>query len=535
MAMGIPLLFRPSLGFRPTLLLVVTAAGMQLRGEPENMLSKIGVFAAEQLSDRGLPSSLEGFVVPGHAAAAVTGPRFIQQLTNYWDLQYTGSVTVGGQEMRALFDTGSFEQYVLSKVCSACGDRERLYKNEQLSNKTAEVLGIASFGSGTVFTTEVMDSVEMGPIVANKTFIWAVTDAKMDILEENSFEMIFGIGPPATAVTLAEADATSARDEANERVDEGGSITPEMRESIVRYDGSLAHAKKAKPFVRETGVTCVSYCLKKPSGSEGIMVWNDDAVGKYPDRFLEVSVDGTDFWSAPVSGAWLGRVGSWSTGHSRIDITPKERVSLGCLSRTCKAILDTGSSLIAAPSHAVAAIYEVVEHWVSSGGTCDDLSGLPDLELDLGGVKLSLPAESYVGKAFGGLAFDVQPLMPNFGRRRVEKGIGGSCEVLIAEIGDIIPGDSVWILGLPFFRKYFTAFTLRGSQAGTVAFSEADSDCQPWLAPAVSSLKTVHSQVGQRPAVLYVNASMIRPGTTLRQFGVAKQKLWTADEIREQH
>merc|ERR1719271_1401856 len=44
-----------------------------------------------------------------------------QELENFGDMQYTAEVQVGGQPLRAIPDTGSFDMLAFSSRCATCG------------------------------------------------------------------------------------------------------------------------------------------------------------------------------------------------------------------------------------------------------------------------------------------------------------------------------------------------------------------------------------------------------------------------------
>jgi len=166
-----------------------------------------------------------------------------------------------------------------------------------------------------------------------------------------------------------------------------------------------------------------------------------------------------------------------------------------------------------------------VDTWVSEGGTCDDLSRLPDLEFELGGVKLSLPAETYIGQAYGEIAEDISAFMPNYKRTELSSSTVSNCQPLIMTIDVDSDDGPMWILGMPFFRKYYTNFQFNNSIAGSMAFSVADENCEPGFSPATADLLMGLEKSGSRPAQMLVDASKIRlPGPVTRSKALSKLK-----------
>merc|ERR1711879_906613 len=86
---------------------------------------------------------------------------------------------------------------------------------------------------------------------------------------------------------------------------------------------------------------------------------------------------------------------------------------VGCYNGNCSAVIDTGTSLIVAPTEMANKIFDAMKEWIEAGGTCDDLSKLPDLEFNLNGKPFSLPPDLYVGTLEGELEEDMREFMPH--------------------------------------------------------------------------------------------------------------------------
>merc|ERR1711879_904767 len=85
----------------------------------------------------------------------------------------------------------------------------------------------------------------------------------------------------------------------------------------------------------------------------------------------------------------------------------------------------------------------------------------------------------------------------------------------------------LWILGMPFFRKYYTNFKfvnyagkLSMPVATTMSFSVADSKCRPGHSPEEDIGKS--SLVEKRPTQLRVDASKLRVNYLVRKVHAAK-------------
>jgi len=132
-----------------------------------------------------------------------------------------------------------------------------------------------------------------------------------------------------------------------------------------------------------------------------------------------------------------------------------ENMELGC-THGCDAIIDSGTSVIAAPSFAVR---QVAEALTQLNSNCSNLEALPDLVFKLGGHTFSLPPSSYVAEVIGDVPEYLKAKMPFLGSSK------RACELMIMDMGGITEGGEMWILGVPFFRKYYTTFELGSSLA----------------------------------------------------------------------
>merc|ERR1719223_2128426 len=129
-----------------------------------------------------------------------------------------------------------------------------------MSAQTTWRHGISTFGSGTLFSDEVIDNVSIGPVVSSNLSFWSVTDADMSIIQNDNFQAIFGLGPPPSALKMARMLAKNARQAIAQFVDDGYNVTDRIREMKARYEGSLIHAQTSVSFVQSTGLTSMSVC-----------------------------------------------------------------------------------------------------------------------------------------------------------------------------------------------------------------------------------------------------------------------------------
>jgi len=256
-------------------------------------------------------------------------------------------------------------------------------------------------------------------------------------------------------------------------------------------------------------------------------------------------VKGDLYWSATLSNVKLGANIDIGTSEFNMD-----GYHLGCnplMGENCSVVIDTGTSLIVAPARITEMITRLIDKWQDEGGDCDDLSSLPDLEFEMNGKPFSLPPTSYVGTMSGEPQSDLKALLPKvFGEKRENSPYGnrGNCVPLIMALDADSQLGSLWILGMPFFRKYYTSFQFetqaipemptpigmggtssqihltrdpRNLRAATMAFSVQDLKCRPGIKPeAEVAAKKKAGFIGKHrrgppvKAQLHIDASKLR-------------------------
>mmetsp|Transcript_17 Transcript_17/g.55 ORF Transcript_17/g.55 Transcript_17/m.55 type:complete len:490 (-) Transcript_17:394-1863(-) len=449
-----------------------------------------------------LPRRLLLCYLGSHLAAALyfrgesSSTPYRQNLRNIGDASYVGTVYVGGQPVQTIMDTGSFDLLIFSKRCvMQCGKARLLYDDKASSSyRQGEAFTQHNFGSGSTMSLEAYDSLRIGPLVDPNQVFWEVYDADMPILYSGTFQGILGLGPPESSITLAKRDATEAKSELKDRV-AAGTVTESQREAAKNYISLPSKLKETKSIVAMLKVQCFSICLGKASGSPGVVVWHDYPPEARPkDMFTTVQVAPESlYWSAELRGVDLGHSASQHQASSRID--------LGCKDKSCLAVLDSGTSLLVMPRFAYEEVQTIFSDWRRNGGDCNDLSDLPNIEFSMGGTLFSLSPESYVGNLkVDGDAYktlpNLTPFMPQLVeqsmRREQEAEILGegdhTCTPLVMVMDmDLESEQRIWILGMPFFRQYYTTFSYQHGNASThgrpvarsMSFARSDEHCRP--------------------------------------------------------
>lgn len=441
------------------------------------------------------------------------------RLANLGDVQYTGLLRVGGQQLKAIVDTGSFEMLVFGVDCTICGESDNLYNGSKSEDYAPTTFpGSHTFGSGTTKSVEVVDSVQIGSLSIPKQVFWEVKDADMPILSDDSFQVILGVGPPQSVLKFAQKEDGQVHRELHQLEKKGKHVTTDVKKIVEHYDDEVVHAQNTTTVAEGIELDSMAICLSKESGTDGYFIWNDDRAEKEAEKFVRLDVAGDIYWSLNLSHVSFGEAPGVPENASLAMKKAAKPKAIGCWSTGCSAVIDTGTSLIVAPSTMADQIFENMQDWVLAGGTCDDLSNLPDINLKLNGHKFSLPPEAYVGQVEGEFDQDLRAHMPQLTakRRKLFQNIG--CEPLIMTMDSESQFGPLWIIGMPFFRKYFTNFEfvrhigkLSVPIATSMSFSEADSNCRPHRSPDENT--TVTERSSGRGVQLKVDASKIRIST----------------------
>jgi hypothetical protein len=431
-----------------------------------------------------------------------------QEMHNLGDVQFTADISVGGQVLRGILDTGSFELLVLSSDCDVCGSPEHLYSRDMSDDyEEGDQVTEHSFGSGLTWSGEAFDTVSVGPFVSRRQHFWEVFDADMPILKESTFAAIVGVGPWDAAEQLAE--------EAEKE--------PPMQETIVKEDSTmvkagLTHHRRSQPkrhsarhfpsnssstnstnstvfkvgasICSQFEVQTFSVCISKESGGPGYFIWND----KRPSQghgYLQVPVVGDMHWAAEMRNVRMDGPMAETLGINS---------PLGC-EDGCSAIIDSGTSLLAAPMGAIMAVDAALS---MLNEDCSNLGDMPDLHFSLGGHNFTLPPDAYIGQ----IVDRGKPSMRDILHFKFRSS-RSSCVPLFMNMDVASELGPMWILGLPFFRKYYTTFDFDTSTTPTqkrMSFIEADDDCEP--STSEESFKQSTSRRNMKP--MKVNMDQLR-------------------------
>eukprot|EP00929_Paragymnodinium_shiwhaense_P047351 TRINITY_DN2401_c0_g1_i1.p1 TRINITY_DN2401_c0_g1~~TRINITY_DN2401_c0_g1_i1.p1 ORF type:complete len:474 (-),score=87.42 TRINITY_DN2401_c0_g1_i1:385-1737(-) len=323
-------------------------------------------------------------------------------LENHNNVQYSAAFTVGGQTLPVIYDTGSFEIIVLSTLCDVCAQQHVVYDNRK-STSYSNAGGVTAehlFGSGPVRSQKAFDTVQLGgPLFAQHMPFWQVVSHSIAVWDGSAkFSGIVGLG---------------------------------HRNSVPAGFGPSDSDDKT--LLAQLGVQRFAVCLQRTGAAAPGKITFWPGAGVVPPGFTGLPVHGQAHWGVQMTSLRFHGV----------------QMQDPCVP-SCGAIVDSGTSLIAAPPSAKGLI-DSISRLIARD--CSNLNSLPVLELELGGVQIRLPPKAYVMQVIKEAPRNSSWHRVLFGGSRTSECSPGF--MTISKSSSLGP---VWVLGMPFLRYYHTVF-----------------------------------------------------------------------------
>jgi cathepsin D len=325
-------------------------------------------------------------------------------LTDYQDAQYYGPITIGTppQSFKVVFDTGSSNLWIPSSKCPitviACDLHSKYHSDKSTTYKENGTAISIEYGSGAMSGFLSIDTVVVASItVTGQTFAEATAE-------------------PGLAFVLAKFDGILGMAYQNISAD---GVVP------VFYNMVTQNLVAEKLFS--------VWLSKNPQGENGgslILGGTDSSL--YTGSINYVPLIAETYWQFTMGDFLLSNN------------------SMGYCSGGCKAICDTGTSLIAGPSAQIDALNSKLGAITIDGEgifpSCDVINTLPDVQIVINSITYTLTPKDYV--------LQVTSL--------------GKTECLSGFMGIDIPAPigPLWILGDVFISTYYTVFDFGNNQVG---------------------------------------------------------------------
>jgi len=381
-------------------------------------------------------------------------------------------IHLGGQALRVVPDTGSFELVVSSTRCAQ--DQCPRRKFDHSSSKTYEACGDAkqmTYLSGSVSALEACDKLQLFGGGAAKA---------------QRFSEITGMGASMRGLW--------------DKAQWDGVLGLSWRSTL---PGELGASANATTVLENFGVQTFSFCLGRrrisPSGSHfppSFIYWGP--AGWQSQSFADVASD--MYWAVALGEAAavardVGRAGGGG------DTPQPLPVGEGL------ALMDTGAGFISMPSRSYTELVGELRD------DCSNFEAMPDLRFRLGdGVSVSMRREAFISRQTLG-----------YGNNTWE-----FCMPLVKPTVTSLDGAPLWILGVPFFQAFVVEFdrSQRPARVGisphpgasNVAGGGGECPPEPPLAAATAALPAVASRgTGERgPAFRRAAFLSLVPGQTER-------------------
>jgi len=404
------------------------------------------------------------------------GDKSWQVLTNYNDVQYVAYLEVGGQTIAGIVDTGSFELAVFSTVCDTCG-KSTLYNPSLSPNHTnGKLMSNQRYGSGGTTSVEAADMVSIGPYAPKLQSFWEVISTTMPVLDRSMFQAIIGLGPPETPVADATVRLKATVHNISSYRKQGLDVPSELLLKEKERVKVLEAAQRRITMLDNFETKMFSVCIGKKPSSDGYLIWNDTAPLLKPEYFMRLPVVGNHTWSVSLQEPQIAYP---PTANDR----SRDGRSLGC-EGGCGALLDSGTSLLAIPGNVIS---ELVMVTLDPGFNCSNMWDLPSIKLKLGGQEIFLPPDTFISEVADD---NVPAYLQSFVRLRRLRSMhngssrqrpGGRCDFMVMESTAMTANGPLWILGVPFFRQYYTTFEVSGrsNENRAVHLAKASDTCHP--------------------------------------------------------
>jgi cathepsin D len=314
-------------------------------------------------------------------------------LENYWNSQYVGEIGIGTppQYLYMIFDTGSSNFVVNSKICKESSCEYRKAYDHSLSSTyepNGSVLDI-SFASSDVVGKTSIDTVTIGNIEIPYQSFTEVFKEEGKVFNNAMFSGVLGLA----------FDSIEVSDD------------PTIFDNIIK-SGQL-----------NRNIISFYYTLD-PNENGEILIGDIDHNKHIGDIHWIPLIENPFYWSVYIQDIRLGDK------------------SLGLCNEPCKAALDTGTSLLSAPSKD----FRVLNSYFDAN--CRNINDFEDLVFVIDGKDYPLPPSYYIKTITDGVQ----------SRSGLHEDHYEECKLAFISIDEEPPYGPTWVLGDIFLSYYYSVY-----------------------------------------------------------------------------
>lgn len=309
-------------------------------------------------------------------------------LKNYKNTQYVGNIEIGNppQSIPVIFDTGSGNIWVNSAQCQSESCKKHVSYDRSKSKDFSNIcIGVeVTFGSGVIQGEINQDTISLGGLLVSNQKFGEIINEKGDVFNDGYFSGILGLAYPQMAA----------------------SNTLPLLDSII------------KQKLLNKNIISFYYTYNEDLDGQVNIGYIDDT--KYTGKLQYFKVVDKYYWDIKLKDILYNGV------------------TLNLCKEGCKAVIDTGTTLITGPTNDLNILLDSipVDNDCNHLEAAKSISFVFENEENPNGVEYKLSPEDYIYMS------DQKT----------------SCRALMMPLDVPVPHGPVWILGDVFMQKYFTVF-----------------------------------------------------------------------------
>jgi len=354
--------------------------------------------------------------------SGVALPHFMAhiQTTKGADTSYFAQVSVGtpSQTFDVVLDTGSSDLWFASTNCIGCVQAGAEFNPQKSSTiQVGNERVTMNYGSGTAVGTIARDTVTMGPFTVNPQVLVTVDQASQGLID-GALVGIMGLAFPGIANTQSTPFWQGV-------LNQNALTNPEFSFFITR-------------FINDQNAQTEEFGGVLTLGGTNSTLFQ----GNIDFQSFSLGDNGGGFWLQTVSGV--------SVGGNNVNIGPLNT-----------AAIDTGTTLIGAPTAAVNAIWRAVPNSAALTGNMTGFFSFP------------CNTQLTIALSFGGPSWPISMADLNLGTVSAGQCLGGIFDLGAGTNVKPQPGEPSWIVGDTFLKNVYSVFRANPPAVGFAQLSDA--------------------------------------------------------------